>query len=315
MRRACLVYNPTAGRYPSSLLAERAAGLLRERGWEIAIEQSHSGRHITQLSRRAAENELDAFFIMGGDGSINLAAAGLIYSNTALGVLPAGTSNVWAQELGLASLARSRRACVEDSALRQSGATVRKVDVGLCNDQPFLLWAGVGLDAFVVHRLEPRSRWEKYLSIPSYALKAAWSASLWHGMNLGVEVDGTSIRGHYLMGVVSNVRRYAGGLTILSPQAHLDDGMMDLWLFKGENMADTVQIALELVAGLHLRSDQAQHISFSQLHLESDSPMFIQIDGEPYNSKGGVTIQIATAALPVLIPQHTSNPLFSTDSS
>lgn len=315
MRRACLVYNPTAGRYPSSLLAERAAGLLRERGWEIAIEQSHSGGHVTQLSRRAAENCLDAFFIMGGDGSINLAAAGLIYSNTALGVLPAGTSNVWAQELGLASLGRSRRACVEDSALRQAGAIVRKVDIGLCNNQPFLLWAGVGLDAFVVHRLEPRSRLEKYLSIPSYALKATWSASLWHGMNLVAEVDGTNIRGHYLLGVVSNVRRYAGGLTILSPQAHLDDGIMDLWLFKGKNMADTIQIALELLAGRHVRSDQAQHVSFSQLHLESDSPMFVQLDGEPYNSKAGVTIQVAAAALPILIPQHTSNPLFPTDSS
>jgi len=313
MRRACLVYNPIAGRYPSSILADRAATLLRQNGWAIAIEQSHSGAHITELSRWAAAEGLDAFFIIGGDGSVNLAASGLIHSNTALGVLPAGTSNVWAQELGLTSLGRPRQACVEESALRLAGATVRRVDVGICNDRPFLLWSGVGLDAFVVHRLEPRTRLEKYLSIPSYALRATWSASLWHGMNLDVVVDGSEIHGHYLMGVVTNIRRYAGGLAILSPQAYLDDGVMDLWLFKGDNMADTVQVALELVAGRHAQSGQVQHYPFQELHLESGSPMYMQLDGEPYSSEAGVTIKVAAAALPVLIPQELHTTLFSTD--
>ena len=313
MRRACLVYNPTAGRYPSSMLAERAASLLRHSGWAIAIEESHSGPHITELSRWAAAEELDAFFVMGGDGSVNLAASGLIHSNTALGVLPAGTTNVWAQELGLASLVRSRQACVEESALRLAGGIVRRVDIGMCNEKPFLLWSGVGLDAFVIHRLEPRSRLEKYLSIPSYALKAAWSASLWHGMNLGVEVDGRHIEGHYLLGVVTNIRRYAGGLAILSPQAHLDDGLMDFWLFKGDNMADTVQAAMELLAGRHTHSGQVEHIPFKELSLESGSPIFVQLDGEPYSSDAGVTIKVIAAGLPVLTPQDIHTSLFSSD--
>jgi diacylglycerol kinase family enzyme len=200
---------------------------------------------------------------------------------------------------------------VEESALRLAGASVRRVDVGLCNDRPFLLWSGVGLDAFVVHRLEPRSWLEKYLAIPSYALKAAWSASLWHGMNLDVAVDSRNIHGHYLMGVVTNIRRYAGGLAVLSPQAHLDDGVMDFWLFKGDNMADTVQLALELLAGRHTRSGQVQHYPFQELHLESGSPMFVQLDGEPYRSEAGVTIIVAPAALPVLVPQELHTTLFT----
>lgn len=313
MRRACLVYNPISGRYPSSILAERAATLLRQNGWEIAIEQSHSGPHVTELSHWAANKGLDAFFVLGGDGSVNLAAGGLIHSDTALGVLPAGTANVWAQELGLTSLGRPRQTCVEESALRLAGASVRRVDVGICNDRPFLLWAGVGLDAFVVHRLEPRSRLEKYLSIPSYALKAAWSASLWHGMNLKVAVDGSEIHGHYLLGVVTNIRRYAGGLAILSPQAHLDDGVMDFWLFKGDNMADTVQVALELVAGRHTHSGQVQRFPFRELCLESGLPMFVQLDGEPYSSDAGIKIKVAAAALPVLVPQELHTTLFTSD--
>jgi YegS/Rv2252/BmrU family lipid kinase len=309
MRHACLVYNPIAGRYPSSLLAQRAAGLLREGGWEIDIQQSLSGPHITELARQAAASNLDAFFVMGGDGSVNLAATGLLHSDTALGVLPAGTTNVWAQELGLTSLGRPRKLCVEESAIRQANAVVRRVDVGLCNERAFLLWAGIGLDAFIVHRLEPRSRLEKYLAIPSYAMKAAWSASLWHGMNLEAEVDGKLIKGHFLLGVVSNIRRYAGGLAILSPQAQIDDGIMDLWLFKGENMLGTVQVALEVIARRHARSNLARLVTFRQLRIPPGSRMFVQLDGEPYSSDTGITIEVAAAGLPVLVPQHTAHPL------
>ena len=310
MRTACLVYNPTAGRYPSGLLAEHAANLLREHGWKVSIKQSFSGPHITELANQAASDNLDAFFIVGGDGSLNFAASGLVHTQTALGVLPAGTTNVWAQELGLTSLGRSRRAGIEDSALKLVNATVRSVDVGMCNDRVFLLWAGVGLDAFVVHRLEPRSRWEKYLAIPSYAMKAAWNATQWHGINLNVEVDGTILHDHYLLGVVSNVRRYAGGLTVLSPESHLDDGVLDLWLFKGDNMTDILQTAVDLLSGRHTRSGQVQHTRFHQLRLECGSQMFIQVDGEPYSSDAGITISVLPKALRVLIPTRTPYPLF-----
>ena len=315
MRSACLVYNPIAGRYPSGLLAEHSADLLRQRGWEISVLPSNSGIHITELASQAAKDGLDAFFIVGGDGSLNYAVSGSVHTQTALGVLPAGTSNVWAQEIGLTTLGRSRRISLEESALRLADASTRSVDVGICNERVFLLWAGVGLDGFVVHRLEPRSHLEKYLAIPSYAMKAAWSATKWHGINLRVEADGMLIQGHYLLGVVSNVRRYAGGLTVISPEAHLDDGVLDLWLFKGDNMADTVQTALALLAGRHVHSSQVQHTRFHQLRLESSSQLYAQIDGEPYSSEAGITISVLPKALQVLIPERTPYPLFSQESA
>jgi diacylglycerol kinase (ATP) len=101
MPTGILAYNPAAGRFPSRLLAGRAAKVLRASGWDISVKQSSNGAHITRLARQAAEDHLDAMFMAGGDGSINRAVAGLAGSETALGVLPAGTSNVFAQELGL----------------------------------------------------------------------------------------------------------------------------------------------------------------------------------------------------------------------
>jgi YegS/Rv2252/BmrU family lipid kinase len=311
MPRAYLVYNPAAGRFPSHLLAERAARVLRQHGWDLSLWQTLDGEHILRLARQAAEAGMEAFFMAGGDGSLNQALGGLIGTETALGVLPAGTANVWAQELGLPGLTWTRWLALEESARRLTRPVVRQVDLGLCNDRPFLLWAGVGLDAFVVHHMEPRSPLEKNFAVAHYAASVVWHASLWRGMNLQVEADGRQVSGKFLLASVSNVHLYAGGYALLSPEARLDDGLMDLWLFEGDTLADLVQLGWDLGTGRHRNSSQVKHLPFfHDLRLEAEKPLFVQVDGEPAPASHTLTIKTLPQALRVLVPENTPYPLF-----
>jgi YegS/Rv2252/BmrU family lipid kinase len=292
-------------------LVERAGKEFEARGWDIELVSTKDENHVAELARQAAQDGLDYFIIAGGDGSINKALPGLVGSETALGVLPAGTSNVWAQELGLPGLTWTRWMALEESARRLVNGQVRLVDVGLCNKIPFLLWAGVGLDGFIVHRLEPRKKWEKHFAVMQYGASVVWNASFWHGMNLRVSVDGEQITsGHYLLAVVSNVRLYAGGIAELSPHARLDDSKMDLWLFDGETLGDTVQLAWELLSGNHVHSERVHGVKFHDLLLESDAPVYVQIDGEPIIGDGRVHIAIKPRALRVLVPDNVASDLF-----
>jgi diacylglycerol kinase (ATP) len=309
MQRAILVYNPMAGRFPARALAERAGDILREQGWDLEITQTEGGEHITRLARQAADAGLDGFFVAGGDGSVNHALAGLVGSETALGVLPAGTANVWAQELGLPILTWTRMNALSESAALLAQAPVHRVDVGQCNGKPFLLWAGVGLDAFIVHRIEPRGRMEKYFAVLQYVAEAAWNASMWRGVNLRVEVEGRQVSGHYLLAVVSNIHLYAGGFAQISPEARLDDGAMDLWLFEGDDIVGIVNMALDLVSGRHLSSDSVKRYSTNSLTLESDATLYFQLDGEPVEEDGRVHIEVLPRALRVLVPPQTPRPL------
>jgi diacylglycerol kinase (ATP) len=311
MRTAYLVFNPHAGRFPSRILTERAAEVLTDHNWAVRLEQTTGGLEITRLARQAVDEKVDAFFVAGGDGSVNLSVAGLVGSETALGVLPAGTSNVWAQELGLPGLTWTRLMALEESARRLANGTVRQVDVGFCNQSPFLLWSGVGLDGFIVHRLEPRSRWEKHFSVVSYATRAVRHAGFWSGMNLQAVADDVQVSGHYLLAVVSNIHLYAGGLAEISPEAYLDDGLMDLWLFAGETVFETLQHAWNLFSGQHLQSDQTRCISFRNLKLFSDQPMEIQLDGEPMQGEREVEIRVHPKALMILTPANEPRRLFS----
>ena len=244
------------------MLTERAAAVLSEHNWDVRLIQTCGGPEITDIAIDAVNENRDAVFIAGGDGSVNLSVAGLAGSETALGVLPAGTTNVWAQELGLPGLTYTRWMALEESARRLVRGTLHKVDVGYCNERPFLMWSGVGLDGFIVHRLEPRSRWEKHFSVVSYGARAVRYASLWSGLNLHAVVDDKQISGRYIMAVISNIHLYAGGMAEISPQARLDDGIMDLWLFAGETVFETVQHAWNLFSGRHLNSDQVRCIPF-----------------------------------------------------
>jgi YegS/Rv2252/BmrU family lipid kinase len=310
MRRALLIYNPIAGRYPSWLLTERAARVLQKEGWEIEIVTTQDGDHVTRLARQAASEGMDAFFVAGGDGSVNRAVRGLLGSDTALGVLPAGTANVWAQELGLPGLSWTRLMALEESAQRLANAQVCPVDVGICNSIPFLLWAGVGLDAFIVHRIEPRTPWERHFAVVQYAASAVVNASQWHGLNLKAISDGQEITGQFVLAVVSNIHLYAGGYAELSPDALLDDGMMDLWLFEGKNLEDILQQAWDLWAGRHTRSSRVHRIPFQKITLQSDSHMYVQVDGEPENSDREVSIQVLPRALRILVPEKAPRALF-----
>ena len=101
MRSAVIIYNPTAGRFSTRPVIKYPAKELESVGWKVDVAETQSGEHTIELARQAAAENKDAVFAVGGDGTIGNVVNGLIGSQTALGVLPSGTANVWSIELGL----------------------------------------------------------------------------------------------------------------------------------------------------------------------------------------------------------------------
>jgi YegS/Rv2252/BmrU family lipid kinase len=292
------------------MLTERAAKVLEGYGWQVDIETTRDGSQIPLLAQQAVRDKKDTLIIVGGDGSINKALPSLVGTDTALGVLPAGTSNVWAQELGLPGLSWTRWKALEESAHRLAKGDVRRVDIGKCNEKYFLLWSGIGIDAFIVHRIEPRKQWEKNFTLVRYGASVVWSASQWQGVDIRVFADGMQVEGRYMLVEVSNIRLYAGGLAKLSPQANLDDGLMELWLFDGESVNDVLQQAWSLWSGRHVESDRVKFVQFNQIVIESDTPIYLQMDGEPEVGGQQVAISVLPRQLKVMVPDRAPSSLF-----
>lgn len=310
MPSALLVYNPVAGRYPSRMLTERAANVLKSYGWQVDIETTSAGSQIPLIAQQAVQAKKDSLIIVGGDGSLNKALPSLVGTGTALGVLPAGTANVWAQELHLPGLSWTRWNALEESAHRLANGKIRQVDIGKCNEKYFLLWSGIGIDAFIVHRIEPRKQWEKNFTLVRYGASAVWSARKWQGVNIRVLADGMQLEGKFMLVEVSNIRLYAGGMATLSPHATLDDGLMELWLFDGNSVEDVLQQAWALWSGKHVESDRVKFVQFNQIVLESDAPIYLQMDGEPEIGSTRVSVSVLPGQLNVMVPDRAPSSLF-----
>ena len=302
MRQALLLYNPTAGRLPIQLFIGGIIRPLRSAGWKIEVVETISGRDATRMAREAARQKYEAVFAIGGDGTVGQVATGLMKSDTALAVLPGGTSNVWARELGLYTFDWLHPRALQKNARLLARAPVRRVDVGTCNGRPFLLWAGVGLDAEIVRQLEPRPRFEKYIAAPRYVATGVSTMASWHGMDLHVWNGDQSVDGHFLLAVATNIRKYAGGMAVLSPDACIDDGKMDLWLMSGNSFADAFRHLFDVLGGRHLTSQEVVKLPFSRVRIESETDFSVELDGDPAMTVNRIDLRVEKQALNVLLP-------------
>jgi YegS/Rv2252/BmrU family lipid kinase len=302
MRSAVIVYNPHAGRYSVKPFINSAVKELESAGWRVDAEETQSGAHTVELAKQASAEAKDAVFAVGGDGTIGNVVNGLIGTETALGVLPSGTANVWSIELGLRPFAWTRPWVLRRNASILANAPRHAVDVGTCNQYSFMMWAGIGLDALAIHSIEPRIRLEKFFAMPEYAAKTIWQAAQWSGVKLRLWADGVEVEGNYIVAVSTNIRHYLGGHSKLSPNAYLDDGLLDIWLFSGNNLGDALRHAYNMWRGHHINADGARCITFNSLRIEGEAPFWIQSDGEPRGSAQKVEISIRSRGLTMLMP-------------
>ena len=302
MRSAVIVYNPTAGRFSVKPFIKSAVNELESAGWKVDAAETRSGDHIIELAKQAAAEKKDAVFAVGGDGTIGNVVNGLVNSETALGVLPAGTANVWSTELGLRPFAWSHPWVLRRNAAILANAPCHRVDLGRCNQIYFMMWAGMGLDALTIQSLEPRMRLDKFLAMPEYAARMIWKAAQWSGLRMRLWADENEVEGHFILAVATNIRHYMGGLSNLSPDAHIDDGLLDLWLFSGSNLGDALRHAYDLWRGSHLNSEATRRITFRNLRVEADSSYWIQTDGEARETAKTAEISVQPHALKLHMP-------------
>ena len=307
-----LIFNPNAGRYPPEVAARESARILRARGWSVSVHATRDAGHVTELAREAAASGMDVLITAGGDGSIGRALPGLIGQHTALAVLPTGTANVWAQEIGMPRISGPMRGDVIKQANLIAGGISAPVDVGICNETPFLLWAGIGLDAIVVADAEKhRSHLKKRFAVPEYFVRALTAAHRWPGMEIEVKGqrktgENFDYSGRVQLAVVSNIHLYAGGLANISPDARLDDGECDLWLFNGRGASTALKHAWNLVRGNHVQDPNVLRIPFREIRIRTGSAVAVHTDGDPRPEAAEISISVRTRSLQALLPGPSS---------
>lgn len=288
MTDTIVILNPTAGS-PEHVRSwqERVESLAGDCPVRIT---AHSGE-AEALARRAAKEGFARIVAAGGDGTVSQVANGLTDSNATLGVLPMGTVNVFAMELGLPVYNLKR--CwdiIEDT-------NVRLVDLPSANGKYFVQLAGVGLDAQVVK--ETSLAFKRSFGPLSYLISAAQIAAR-QPPKLFIESEHTSLEeGSFVL--IGNGRFYGGPFPFFK-HAIIDDGLFDVVVFTRLGYLEIVKYLQDVVFSSDIKVPEIEYFQTRQLRITSEKDVPLELDGE-LAGNCPVDFRIREKALRVLVPR------------
>ena len=307
--RSKVIVNPSSG--PWDVRRELAAVVrhLEDHSWQTEVHFTARPGEATEVASQARRDGLDAVFAVGGDGTINEVVNGLAESPVALAVLPGGTGNVWAREQGLPTRSPRHLLPLLDSVRALVPGDTRRIDLGKVNGRYFLQWTGLGLDAEVTYAMEPRTRRQRRLGTVGYVVAAFATAATMTGVRTRLNIDDDLIYRRTILVVISNSQLY-GGMFRIATDARLDDGLLDVAVFAGSGFVSSIRMALGVVTGLHVRDPRHTAFLARRIHIETDKPMAIHLDGEPFGTTP-LDCEIVPRALKVMIPRGMRPELFA----
>jgi diacylglycerol kinase (ATP) len=307
--RSMLIVNPTSG--PRDMRGELPAVLkhLENQGWQTIVRETERPGEATELARQAADQDFDVLFVVGGDGTVNEIVNGLAGSQVALGVLPGGTGNAWARELGLPTHSPLHPMALLDSIRALVPGFIRRIDIGRANGRYFLQWTGMGLDGEVTYAMEPRTRRQRHLGAVTYLIAGLVTAANMVGTRTRIWVDERRIYRRTILVVISNSQLY-GGRVRIATGARLNDGLLDVDVFAGTGFGSALRTTLGVITGLHVRDPRHSLYRGRTIRVETGKPVAIHMDGEPVGTTP-LECEVVPNALSVLTPQQPRPDLFA----
>ncbi len=303
------IYNPNAGprRWPIAL--RRLRGWWEQRGWQARLEPTMAPGHATELAAGARARGESLVVAIGGDGTLNEIASGLIDGETTLGLIPAGTGNSFARELGLPHSLSGYHLFAASLALL--GGRVQAADVIRCaSGRSFLLWAGVGLDAHMISKIEPRSRVVKRLGKAGFLASAFWHLPSFRPRELTIRVDEQELTASLLQVLICNCRFWGGGNIPINPDGVMDDGRLEVWCFSGKRPESAFYFTYQSWRRRHAALPGVTMLAGREVEIFGREPTPLHVDAEPAGETP-ISAAVMPGSLRLLVPDSTPAGLFA----
>lgn len=303
-----LIFNPVAGQLDVAQALQKVTAYLEAQGWQVTLRQTRGSGDATAFAREAAASGYDMVVAVGGDGTLGEVANGLAGSDCTMGVLPVGTGNIWARMMRLPLPSLGHQDALMAAAQVLVEGTPHRIDLGRAGDRYFVMWTGIGLDAQVARDVEPHREIRRSLGNLTYVVAAVVQASRMRGTRTTVVVDGRAVRQRTGLVVITNAQLYGPALR-LAPQAQLDDGWLEVYIFKGASPLDVIRHFVLIAMGKHAQDPKVDIYRAHQVQVRAERPMPLHLDGDPVGFTP-VNITVEPRVLKVVVPTWASGSLF-----
>ncbi|MBM3880300.1 MAG: diacylglycerol kinase family lipid kinase [Verrucomicrobia bacterium] len=297
-----LIANLSAAGGQSRSRLESATAALRAAGARFEVRETKHPGHAIELAREQAPGRA-VIAAAGGDGTVNEVAHGLRLAGdprARLGIVPLGTGNDVATQLGLPTIPQAVRAIVAGETRKLDLIEVGLAGPGGASTRHALVFAAVGLAGDLLRLTTPAvKRWfGRRLSYSVgffralYGFRAPW---------LQLTIDGTAYAGRFLHVSAGNAEWAGGGMMRLSPGARMDDGWLEFCLVADVGRWGALRCFPRLLRGTHPSHPKVQYFRGRQLTLEAAPATEVLLDGDP-GGRTPATFTIQPAALEVVVP-------------
>lgn len=289
-KKVVFIINPVSGVFKKDNVAGLIDSYLDKSKYEHSVEFTEAPGHATEICKSQVENGVDIVIAVGGDGSVNEIAKGLVGTNTILGIIPAGSGNGLAHHLKIPVNYKKALNIINIGK-------VIKIDTGSINDILFVSIAGIGFDGFVASKFAKSKRrgFLSYLRIvteeyPKYKPKK------YH-----IEVNKKKFSRRALFITFANSDQF-GYHTSIAPGARIDDGLLDVCIMKKPPIIELPFLANLLYWRKIDKSKYIETFQSDELVLSTKKKRWVNIDGEPMKIRKKLHVKVHPQSLNIIVP-------------
>jgi diacylglycerol kinase family enzyme len=289
--RLAIVFNPASGTEDPALRRARVEAAARAGGLNGPLQETDRKLGARHPARKVLQDGIRRLLVRGGDGSVTEAASVLAGSNVELAVIPGGTRNLLAVNLGLPADA--------DAAMRLPlTGEARPFDVGRIGQTVFLVMAGMGADARMIRDADRQLK--RRYGVLAYAV-AAWRHFRKPPTLYRITVDGRTYRRRAQTVLIANLGRITGGIELVGG-ANPEDGLLEVAILKAKTPRDLARIALRAFLG-KIRGDELVEIHRGRhIVVRSSQAQPVQVDGNPFGTRRHMEARVEPGALRLVHP-------------
>ena len=294
-RRVLVVLNPKSGSCTAEDVREALRRhFVREDDDACAVVEITGTEDLAGLARKAAREGRDMVIAAGGDGTVSAVADGLIGSKTPLGIIPLGTANVLARELGIP--VDLEGACT----LLAGPHAERAIDVMKVGHRHFFTQVGVGIDALMIR--DTTTEHKRRFGRMAYLWTAATRLVGFQPRRFRLVVDDKETRTRASQVVVANVGTLGQPPFRWGPDIHLDDGRVEVCVVRARTAADYLRLAWHVLRHQHRLDRGVRYLEARRtVVIESSRPLPVQADGEVIGETP-VEVAVVPGAVRVVVP-------------
>ncbi len=294
-RKALILVNPVAG--PTRPKAEGwdwLLAMLVEAGFQAELRLTHAPGEAQAMAAEAAAAGVERILAVGGDGTINEVVQAIAHTRTSLGIIPAGTVNVLANEFGIpADYQAAARIAIQGDCV--------SIDLGRANDRYFTMMVGIGYDAAVTYAMWPELK--KLGGQLAYVVSSVQKFFTHRASRMLLRIDGgRKLRRLGYLLVVSNTRLYGGPGRTVNELADTRDGLLDLTIFRSRRWYHVIFGLSRVLLGRGKRFARLEAMRVRHVEVRSSRPLPYQLDGDNAGYTP-VSIEVRPQALRLMVPR------------